>query len=55
MARTFSLMKSTPSTMTDVTPASAMVMALSAMSSESLTWMCGHAQRASTPCSSGSM
>ena len=37
------------------TPASAMLMALSAMSSESLTWMCGQRHCASTPCSSGSM
>ena len=57
MARTFSDMKSTPSTATALQPASAIWTAESAMTRESEMWMCGQRSRAelSTPCTSGSM
>ena len=55
MARTFSLMKSTPRTAMVLAPCSAIVIARSAMAKESDTWMCGQSHAESTPWSSGSM
>ena len=55
IARTFSLMKSTPRTAMVPTPCSAIAIARSAIASESDTWICGQSQAESTPCNSGSM
>jgi hypothetical protein len=57
IARTFSLMKSTPSTATAWQPASAILTAASAITRLSLMWTCGHCSAAalSTPCTCGSM
>ena len=55
VAHTFSLMKSTPSTMMARAPRSAICTARSAICSESATWMCGELQADSVPCNSASI